>query len=78
MTKLIRNEGYWRVRAEEALAISTETRNPECKRIMREQADTYDFSLGLPPSSSRWRERRNFDALKEFKLRNSPGLQKSK
>ena len=47
MTKLIRNEGYWRDRTEEALAISAETRNPECKRIMRELADTYELLARL-------------------------------
>lgn len=47
MIKLIRNEGYWRDRAEEALAISADTRNPECKRIMRELSATYEHLARL-------------------------------
>jgi len=42
MIKLIRNEVYWRDRAEEALAISADIRDPECKRIMQELAATYE------------------------------------
>jgi hypothetical protein len=40
--KLVWNEAYWNDRAEEARTIGQEIRNPECKRIMRDIADTYD------------------------------------
>ena len=54
---LIWNEGDWRDRAEEVLAISADARNPECQRILRELAATYERlarltaefkSVGLP------------------------------
>jgi hypothetical protein len=41
-TKLIWHEGYWRDRAEEARTIAEEIRNPECRRIMREIAGSYE------------------------------------
>jgi hypothetical protein len=47
MIKLIWNEGYWLDRAEEALAISADISNPECKRIMRELAATYEHVARL-------------------------------
>jgi hypothetical protein len=49
--KLIWNEGYRRDRAEEALAISADTRNPECKRILLELAATYDRLARLTAES---------------------------
>jgi len=42
MVKLIWDEGYWRDRAEEALAISADISNPQCARIMHELAATYE------------------------------------
>jgi len=61
-TKLIWHEGYWRDRAEEARAISEEIRNPECRRIMREIASSYEYlarltndfqNAAMAPQSSR-------------------------
>ena len=45
--KLIWNKTYWLNRAEEARAIATEIRNPECKRIMVEIAASYDHLATL-------------------------------
>ena len=45
--KLVWNKTYWLNRAEEARAIATEIRNPECKRIMVEIAASYDRLAGL-------------------------------
>jgi hypothetical protein len=42
MVKLIWDEDYWRHRAEEARRIEEQIRNPECKRIMRKIAQSYD------------------------------------
>jgi hypothetical protein len=42
MPKLIWDENYWLHRAEEARAMASEIRNPECRRIMVEIADSYD------------------------------------
>ena len=47
MVKLIWDEAYWRDRADEALAISADIRNPECKRIMQELAATYEHLARL-------------------------------
>jgi hypothetical protein len=41
-TKLVRDKVYWLDRAEEARAIATEVRNPECRRITVEIAASYD------------------------------------
>ena len=40
--KLIWDKTYWLDRGEEARAIASEIRNPECKRIMAEIAASYD------------------------------------
>jgi hypothetical protein len=42
MPKLIWDEDYWLHRAEEARAMASEIRNPECRRIMVEIADSYE------------------------------------
>jgi hypothetical protein len=48
--KLIWHEGYWRHRSEEARAISEEIRNPDCRRIMREIAESYEYLARLTKS----------------------------
>jgi len=45
--KLIWNKTYWLDRAEEARAIATEIRNPECRRIMVEIAASYNHLATL-------------------------------
>jgi len=45
--KLIWDQTYWLDRAEEARAIATEIRNPECRRIMVEIAASYDHLAAL-------------------------------
>jgi hypothetical protein len=42
MVKIVRDEEYWRHRAEEARAMEEQIRNPKCKRIMRKMAQAYD------------------------------------
>ena len=42
MPKLIRDETYWRDRAEEARSIEGGLKDAECKKIMREIAESYE------------------------------------
>lgn len=47
MAKLIWAENYWHDRAEEARAAAGNIRNPECRRIMREIARSYEHLAKL-------------------------------
>ncbi len=51
--KLIWDEGHWLNRAGEARTAAENIRNPECKRIMREIAESYDHLAKLSKDFNR-------------------------